>query len=73
VSAQTGLAPHLAHRERLSEFPYNIDATYILLDARGDIARPYQPIYTTAVAALPYDGYIPLFSRDGVTLYRRGT
>ncbi len=72
VSAQTGLAPHLSHRETLFEFPEGVGAPYILLDARGDIARFYQSRYAPAVTALPNEGYTPVWSRDGVTLYRRG-
>jgi uncharacterized membrane protein len=71
VSAQTGLAPHLAHRAALSEFPDGIGADYILLDARGDIAHSYQASYPTAVVALPNAGYTPIWSRDGVTLYQK--
>ncbi len=71
VCAQTGLAPHLAHRQILAEFPDGIGTDYILLDARGDIARPYRPFYAAALAALPTEGYIPFWSRDGITLYRR--
>ncbi len=73
VSAQTGLGPHLAHRTALDEFPDGIGADYILLDARGDIARPYRALYPPALAALPTEGYAPLWSRDGITLYRRNT
>ncbi|MDQ6905871.1 MAG: DUF2079 domain-containing protein [Chloroflexota bacterium] len=72
VSAQTGLGPHLAHRTALDEFPDGIGADYILLDARGDIARPYRVLYPPALAALPTEGYAPLWSRDGITLYRKG-
>ena len=71
VSAQTGLAPHLAHRQTLFEFPEGIGATYVLLDSHGDIARPYQSLYAPFAALLPDDGYTILSSRDGVTLYRR--
>ena len=71
VSAQTGLGPHLAHRTALDEFPEGIGADYILLDARGDVARPYRALYPPAVAALPAEGYTPLWSRDSITLYRR--
>jgi hypothetical protein len=71
VSAQTGLAPHLAHRASLNEFPEGIGADYIILDARGDIAHPYQARYAPAVAALPYERYTPVWSRDGVTVYRK--
>ncbi len=69
VSAQTGIGPHLAHRQVLFEFPDGIGATYIILDAHGDIARPYQSRYPAALAALPAEGYTPIWSRDGVTLY----
>jgi uncharacterized membrane protein len=72
VSAQTGLAPHLAHRQLLFEFPDGIGADYVLLDANGDVARPYRAYYLAAVAALPAEGYIPRYSRDGITLYGRG-
>ena len=71
VSAQTGLAPHLAHRRTLFEFPEGIGATYVLLDSHGDIARPYQSLYAPFAAMLPNDGYTILSSDDGVTLYRR--
>ncbi len=71
VSAQTGLAPHLAHRAALYEFPDGIGAAYILLDARGDTARPNQSRYPAAVATLSTAGYTPTWSRDGVTLYRQ--
>jgi hypothetical protein len=71
VSAQTGLAPHLAHRPALFEFPEGIGADYVLLDARGDIAHPYQAMYPAAVAALTEEGYVPIWSRDGVTLYEK--
>ncbi|MGI8854652.1 MAG: DUF2079 domain-containing protein [Thermomicrobiales bacterium] len=71
VSAQTGLAPHLAHREALFEFPEGIGASYVLLDTHGDIARPYQSLYTPLAAMLPDEGYTALSSRDGVTLYER--
>ena len=73
VSAQTALGPHLAHRADLQEFPEGIGATYVLLDARGDIARPEQPIYAATVAALPDEGYTVISSRDGVTLYGRNS
>jgi uncharacterized membrane protein len=71
VSAQTGLAPHLAHRQTLSEFPEGIGATYVLLDSHGDIAHPYQSLVAPFAAILPDDGYIVLSSDDGVTLYER--
>jgi hypothetical protein len=71
VSAQTGLAPHLAHRATLSEFPEGIGAAYVLLDTHGDIARPYQSLYFPFAAMLPDEGYTVLWSRDGVMLYWR--
>jgi len=73
VSAQTGIGPHLAYRTTLDEFPEGIGADYILLDARGDIARPYRALYPAAVAALPAEGYIPFWSRDDITLYRKNS
>ncbi len=71
VSAQTGLAPHLAHRQLLAEFPDGVGADYLLLDANGDVARPYLAYYPAAIAALPAEGYTPRYSRDGITLYRK--
>lgn len=71
VSAQTGIAPHLAHREQLSQFPTTDGAQYVLIDGSDDVARSEAKMQAAAVFALPAQGYKLIYSSDGVAVYAK--
>jgi uncharacterized membrane protein len=71
VSAQSGLAAHVSHRERVWEFPVLLGAEYVVLDLDGRVARPYQDVYDAAVRALPSRGFRLVWSEASVRVYRR--
>jgi len=73
VSTQSGLYPHLAHRERAYFFPAVNDAEYILLDVTG----PSYPITVTEVhekaqRLLHSKEFGVLAAQDGYLLLQRG-
>lgn len=73
VSAQTGLAPHLSHRQQLAQFPTLDGAQYVLLDASDDVARTEPKTQAASVFALPAQGYTLIYSSDGVAVYAKNS
>jgi uncharacterized membrane protein len=73
VSAQSGLAPHLSQRRQIWEFPVLNNAEYVILDTRGPVSRPYQPIHDAEVAALPLRGYDLVWSEGSLRIFERNT
>jgi len=71
VSAQTGLASHLSHREHLAQFPDLNGAQYVLLDASDDVARSEPEAQAAAMSALPVQGYRLIYSANGVAVYEK--
>lgn len=72
VSAQSGLAPHLSHRQLIWEFPRLGSAEYVVVDLDGVVARPDVAGFSQAVAALPSEGYRLIWAERGLRVYRRG-
>jgi len=73
LSAQSGLYPHLAHREKAYFFPAVNDAEYVFLDVTG----PSYPItakevYETAQRLLASGEFGVLSAQDGYLLLKRG-
>ncbi len=73
VSAQSGLLPHLSQRAGIWEFPQLENAEYVIVDRAGWRSSQADGAgYERTLNVLPSLGYCPLFSDDGVTLYRGG-
>jgi uncharacterized membrane protein len=70
VSAQSGIAAHLSQRRHIWEFPVLHGAEYVVIDAHGVVARPYQDVYGNEVSVLQERGYRLVWERDGVRVYR---
>jgi hypothetical protein len=73
LSTQSGLYPHLAHREKAYFFPAINDAEYVLLDVTG----PAYPItiaevYETAWRLLSSHEFGVVAARDGYLLLKKG-
>jgi uncharacterized membrane protein len=73
LSTQSGLYPHLAHREKAYMFPGVNDAEYVLLDVTGS---PYPititEVYETADRLLRSGDFGVLAAQDGYLLLKRG-
>jgi hypothetical protein len=73
LSSQSGLYPHLAHREKAYFFPAVNDAEYVLLDVTGS---PYpittREVYQTAQRLMTDDGYGVVAAEDGYLLLKKG-
>jgi len=73
VSAQSGLYPHLSHRQRMYQFPTIADADYIVLDVTNRPAPLNYPGYFQNVRlALIHPRFGPLAAGDGYLLLQRG-
>lgn len=73
VSAQDGLVPHLAERERIHQWPDGEwEDDFILLDAQGIPGETPQEPITQAIERLRSDErFEPLLDEEGVLLVRR--
>ncbi len=73
LSTQSGLYPHLAHRERAYFFPAVNDAEYILLDVTGS-SYPITPaaVHDQVVRLLNSREFGVLAAQDGYLLLKRG-
>jgi len=69
VSAQNRIGSHLSARRVVYLFPYVGNARYVVVDATGFELR--SRARAVALALAQDSRYVPLFSRDGVTVYRR--
>jgi hypothetical protein len=73
LSTQSGLYPHLSHREKAYFFPAVNDAEYVLLDATGPSYPISPPEVRSAAARLLDSGrYGVLAAEDGYLLLQRG-
>ncbi|MBI1880374.1 MAG: DUF2079 domain-containing protein [Chloroflexi bacterium] len=73
VSAQSGLYPHLSHRERAYQFPTIADAEYVVLDVTNDpVTLTYDGYFKHVRLALINPHFGPLAAGDGYLLLRRG-
>jgi hypothetical protein len=73
ISTQSGLYPHLSHRQKAYFFPAINDAEYVLLDVTGPsypIALP--EVYATATRLLDSGQFGVLAAQDGYLLLQRG-
>lgn len=70
VSAQSGLAPHLAHRAAIYEFPGIHEARVVVIDRKGWMSS-YSQLggYHRVLGALPAMGFVLVAAEDGVELY----
>lgn len=75
VSAQTGLVPHLATRERVYLFPRIDDAELVALDTRGQrYVPPGSLAYEAGLEEVLCDpAWGPVFEREGLLLLRKGS
>lgn len=71
VSAQSGLAAHLSHRQKISEFPLLGDSEYVIVDLNGFVARPYQDVFDARIAELPAQGFRQVWAEGDVRVYWR--
>ncbi len=73
VSAQSGLYPHLSHRQRAYQFPTIADAEYVVLDVTNNpVTLTYDGYFKHARLALINPRFGPLAAGDGYLLLRRG-
>ena len=73
LSTQSGLYPHLAHRQKAYFFPAVNDAEYVLLDVTGpSFPITLEEVYATADRLLNSGEYAVLAARDGYLLLKRG-
>jgi uncharacterized membrane protein len=74
LSAQSGLYPHLAHRQEAYFFPAVNDAEYVFLDVTGpSFPITLKEVYVTMQRLLDSGEYGVLAARDGYVLLQRGT
>jgi len=74
ISAQSGLYPHMSHRERAYQFPTIADAEYIVLDVANDpVTLTYDGYFKHVRLALINPHFGPLAAGDGYLLLRRGS
>jgi hypothetical protein len=73
LSTQSGLYPHLAHREKAYFFPAINDAEYVFLDVTGS-SYPITPedVYDKAQQLLTSQAFGVLAAQDGYLLLKRG-
>jgi uncharacterized membrane protein len=73
LSTQSGLYPHLAHREKAYFFPAINDAEYVFLDVTGS-SYPITPgeVYEKAQQLLTSEAFGVLAARDGYLLLKKG-
>ncbi len=73
VSAQTGLVPHLSHREQIYLFPDFEDADWIALDLHGQRYVGGSMSYEDGLSEIVCDQqqYRLLYEQDGVLLFHR--
>jgi uncharacterized membrane protein len=73
VSAQSGLYPHLSHRERIYQFPTVAEVEYIVLDVTSNPAPlNYEGYFRHLRLALINPRFGPLAAGDGYLLLQRG-
>jgi uncharacterized membrane protein len=73
LSAQSGLYPHLAHREKAYLFPAINDAEYVFLDVTGTPAPiTIMEVYGEVERLLTSDEFGVLAAQDGYLLLKRG-
>jgi uncharacterized membrane protein len=73
LSSQSGLYPHLAHREKAYFFPAVNDAQYVFLDVTGpSFPITLEEVHTTAERLLSAGEFGVLAARDGYLLLKRG-
>ena len=70
LRADSTIAAHLSHRERIQEFPGSDWGDYVALDRSGFHPQTSAG-YDAAVASLPVEGYVRIFDRQGVELWKR--
>lgn len=72
VSAQSGLYPHLSHRQRVYQFPAIADADYIVLDVTNNpVTLPYEGYFQHVRLALINPRFGPLAAGDGYLVLKR--
>ena len=72
VSAQSGLYPHIAHREKAYFFPAINDARYVFLDVTGpSYPLSVEELYTETQSLLNSQEYAVLAAKDGYLLLER--
>jgi uncharacterized membrane protein len=72
VSAQSGLYPHLSHRERAYQFPTIADADYIVLDVTNNpVTLTYEGYFQHVRLALINPRFGPLAVGDGYLVLKR--
>jgi uncharacterized membrane protein len=73
LSTQSGLYPHLAHRERAYFFPAVNDAEYVFLDVAGpSFPITLEEVRVTAERLLRSGEFSVLAAREGYLLLKRG-
>lgn len=73
LSAQSGLYPHVAHREKAYFFPAINDADYIFLDAAGSsYPLTVEQLYTQTQGLLDSQEFTVVAAEDGYVLMERG-
>jgi len=71
LRADSTLAAHLSQRERIQEFPGSDWADFVALDGHAYHPAPLRESYEAAVRALPGQGYVEIYNREGVQVWRR--
>jgi uncharacterized membrane protein len=70
VSAQSGLAPRVAHRRNIWEFPRNaLRANWVMLDAHGVVSPDSAPDFSAAAKQVAATFEL-VYDQDGVRVYR---
>lgn len=72
LRADSTLAAHLSQREHIQEFPGSDFGRYVAVDTTAfhtDQSRQYG--YSTALAALPGQGYTKIYDQEGVQVWKR--
>jgi hypothetical protein len=72
ISAQSGLYPHLSHREKAYQFPTIADAEYVVLDVTNNpVTLTYDAYFKHVRLALINPRFGPVAAGDGYLLLRR--
>jgi hypothetical protein len=73
VSAQSGLYPHLSHRQQAYQFPTIADAKYIVLDVTNNpVTLTYESYFQHVRLAIINPRFGPLAAGDGYLVLKRG-
>jgi uncharacterized membrane protein len=72
LRADSTLAAHLSQRPQIFEFPGPDWGSYVVVDAQAfHPGQAWSHGYRDALAALPAQGYTPIFDREGVQVWKR--